>query len=249
MSSASARWRMLPPLILLTAFALLAITSMARLSITGDEVTHLPAGYSYVTTGDFRLNPQHPPLIKALAALPLLALDLEPVDHVIGLEARKRMGIRQAVPHHQPPTARAHRFLGPLADGRRRPRARRRIVRLGASVVGLLARCVRAAALHLLPEFPRSHRAGSHGCRRQLLHRAGAVRAVALRRHRPRCASPPPAARRSAARCSPSIPASSPPRSSRCSSPSPSQRDARPSPCARRALPLPGSPSPPSRCS
>lgn len=79
-----AAWRVLPPLLLLGAFALLCITSMARLSITGDEVSHLPAGYSYVTTGDFRLNPQHPPLIKALAGLPLLALDLRPADEVRG---------------------------------------------------------------------------------------------------------------------------------------------------------------------
>ena len=30
----------------------------------------------YLTRGDFRLNPEHPPLIKEIAALPLLALDL-----------------------------------------------------------------------------------------------------------------------------------------------------------------------------
>jgi hypothetical protein len=32
---------------------------------------HLAAGYSYLTTGDFRLEPQNPPLIKELLALPL----------------------------------------------------------------------------------------------------------------------------------------------------------------------------------
>jgi len=37
-----------------------------------DEVAHLPAGYSYLTQQDMRLNPEHPPLIKDLAALPLL---------------------------------------------------------------------------------------------------------------------------------------------------------------------------------
>ena len=89
MTQSSSRWRAFPPLLLLTAFALLALTSMARLSITGDEVTHLPAGYSYLTTGDFRLNPQHPPLIKALAGLPLLGFDLEPVDQVMGWKRAK----------------------------------------------------------------------------------------------------------------------------------------------------------------
>ncbi len=71
---------LLAPAALLAAFGFLAVSSMARNSITGDEVTHLPAGYTYVRTGDFRLNMQHPPLIKMLAGLPLLALDLKPVE-------------------------------------------------------------------------------------------------------------------------------------------------------------------------
>ena len=37
-----------------------------------DELAHIPAGYSYLTQKDYRLNPEHPPLIKDLAALPLL---------------------------------------------------------------------------------------------------------------------------------------------------------------------------------
>ncbi len=32
-----------------------------------DEVAHLPAGYSYITQQDMRLNPEHPPLVKGLA--------------------------------------------------------------------------------------------------------------------------------------------------------------------------------------
>jgi tetratricopeptide (TPR) repeat protein len=76
--------------VLLTLFGVLAVTSMHQKSITGDEVTHLPAGYTYVKTGDFRLNPQHPPLIKALAGLPLLLLDLKPVADTAGwTEARE----------------------------------------------------------------------------------------------------------------------------------------------------------------
>jgi hypothetical protein len=38
-------------------------------SQTSDEAVHLVAGYSYLMRGDFRLNPEHPPLIKQLAAL------------------------------------------------------------------------------------------------------------------------------------------------------------------------------------
>ena len=40
-------------------------------SQTVDEATHLAAGYSYLTTRDFRLDPEHPPFIKELQVLPL----------------------------------------------------------------------------------------------------------------------------------------------------------------------------------
>jgi 4-amino-4-deoxy-L-arabinose transferase-like glycosyltransferase len=40
-------------------------------SQTADEAVHLGAGYSYLATGDFRLNSEHPPLIKVLCALPV----------------------------------------------------------------------------------------------------------------------------------------------------------------------------------
>jgi len=72
------------PLFLLSLFAALSIGSMAGEAPTGDEVAHLPAGYTYVKTGDLRLNRQHPPLIKALAGLPLLLLDLKPVEQSPG---------------------------------------------------------------------------------------------------------------------------------------------------------------------
>jgi hypothetical protein len=36
-----------------------------------DEVAHVPAGYTSVNDQDYRLNPEHPPLAKALAGLPL----------------------------------------------------------------------------------------------------------------------------------------------------------------------------------
>jgi hypothetical protein len=40
-------------------------------SQTFDEAVYLAAGYSYLATGDFRLNSEHPPLLKELAALPI----------------------------------------------------------------------------------------------------------------------------------------------------------------------------------
>lgn len=45
-------------------------------SQTNDEAAHLVSGYSYWTTGDWRLNPEHPPLSKLAAALPLLGMGL-----------------------------------------------------------------------------------------------------------------------------------------------------------------------------
>ncbi len=41
-----------------------------------DETAHISASYSYVAFQDMRLNPEHPPLIKDLAGLPLLFLNL-----------------------------------------------------------------------------------------------------------------------------------------------------------------------------
>lgn len=60
-------------LILLVA-AVLLLYGALRMSCTSDEVAHVPAGYSYLVTGDFRMNVEHPPLAKILAALPLLPL-------------------------------------------------------------------------------------------------------------------------------------------------------------------------------
>lgn len=46
-----------------------------------DETAHIGAAYSYVSQLDYRLNPEHPPLIKDLAGLPLLMLNLRfPTD-------------------------------------------------------------------------------------------------------------------------------------------------------------------------
>jgi hypothetical protein len=64
-------------LVLAAAVALqagLAIHAMRDSSATFDEGAHLPAGYSYLATGDHRLNPEQPPLVKLLAALPLRAV-------------------------------------------------------------------------------------------------------------------------------------------------------------------------------
>ena len=58
---------------LLVFMLLVAFYSMLSDTAIMDEVAHLPAGYSYVTQQDMRLNPEHPPLIKDLAGLAVLA--------------------------------------------------------------------------------------------------------------------------------------------------------------------------------
>ncbi|OGF74646.1 hypothetical protein A2W54_03810 [Candidatus Giovannonibacteria bacterium RIFCSPHIGHO2_02_43_13] len=45
-------------------------------SATFDEVAHIPAGYTYLKYQDSRINPEHPPLLKDLAAFPLLFQNL-----------------------------------------------------------------------------------------------------------------------------------------------------------------------------
>ena len=57
--------------LLLGLMAVLAGGAAWRESITFDEVSHIAAGLSYVQKADLRLNPEHPPLPKILAAIPL----------------------------------------------------------------------------------------------------------------------------------------------------------------------------------
>jgi len=58
-------------LIIISAF-LLMLSPAKQDSAIMDELAHIPAGYSYVKFLDYRLNPEHPPLVKALSAFPLL---------------------------------------------------------------------------------------------------------------------------------------------------------------------------------
>ena len=52
--------------------ALLAGGAARRESVTNDEVAHIGAGVSYLQKLDMRMNEEHPPLAKVLAALPLV---------------------------------------------------------------------------------------------------------------------------------------------------------------------------------
>jgi hypothetical protein len=59
-------------------FAFFVISHARHISATYDETVHLASGYSYWLWNDYRMNPEHPPLVKQLAALPLLWLHVWP---------------------------------------------------------------------------------------------------------------------------------------------------------------------------
>ncbi len=60
---------------LIGLFLVCGFVSLSLDSATFDETAHIGAGVSYLETGDFRLNPEHPPLVKLIAAAPLALLD------------------------------------------------------------------------------------------------------------------------------------------------------------------------------
>ena len=62
---------LLVALFLLLVFVAQGILFIGANSQTIDEAMHLAAGYSYLAKKDFRIEPQNPPLIKELLALPL----------------------------------------------------------------------------------------------------------------------------------------------------------------------------------
>ena len=61
---------------LLAIQAALVATLIHRESLTFDEDNHMFAGYMMWKTADFGLNPEHPPLVKLLAAAPVLGRKL-----------------------------------------------------------------------------------------------------------------------------------------------------------------------------
>jgi preprotein translocase subunit SecG len=68
--------------LLLASMLIMGIGSMRGDSAIVDEIAHIPAGYSYVTKQDYRLNPEHPPLMKDLAGLSLLPLNTRFPDDI-----------------------------------------------------------------------------------------------------------------------------------------------------------------------
>ena len=69
-------------IVLLAFFVVLSVASIWNDSATMDESVHIPAAYSYLSQKDMRLNPEHPPLLKDLSAVPLLLMKINfPAEH------------------------------------------------------------------------------------------------------------------------------------------------------------------------
>ena len=69
---ARSRWLAIPIFVgLLGVFMLQLWLHTTSTSATYDEPFHLLAGYQYLQCGDYGINPEHPPLPKLLAALPI----------------------------------------------------------------------------------------------------------------------------------------------------------------------------------
>ncbi len=62
--------------LLVGLFVLQLWVHITRTSATSDEPVHILGGYLYWECGDFVVNPQHPPLLKLLAAAPLRSRQL-----------------------------------------------------------------------------------------------------------------------------------------------------------------------------
>ena len=62
--------------LLCTVFLAQLFLSTRQLSQTADEPTHLYAGYRYLKCGDLTVSPEHPPLAKTIAALPLISMNM-----------------------------------------------------------------------------------------------------------------------------------------------------------------------------
>ena len=66
---------------ILLIFTAIVLSLLPQKSMMVDDAIHIPSGYSYIETHDFRLNQEHPPLLKTLSGFGLMHLRPElPLD-------------------------------------------------------------------------------------------------------------------------------------------------------------------------
>src|SRR3954466_3922725 len=81
--------------LILSVTATLQVRSALGETQTWDEGIHIAAGYSYLTTGDYSWNVEHPPLVKIMSAIPLRFLGLE--AHPYGPDGKRLNQVRYGV--------------------------------------------------------------------------------------------------------------------------------------------------------
>jgi 4-amino-4-deoxy-L-arabinose transferase-like glycosyltransferase len=98
-----ARWERVLLALFPVVFFAFGLSAQASMSATWDEPLHLTAGHAILTSGDYRYDPEHPPLARAWAALPLAFLDVPPADarQVDGQAMKPWLGAEQWVAAHQ----------------------------------------------------------------------------------------------------------------------------------------------------
>ena len=75
------RWMTATGVTLLLIVLFLQLVYVAKQeSASWDEPNHIYSGYRSWKYADFGINPEHPPLVKLLAAVPLLAMQLKIPD-------------------------------------------------------------------------------------------------------------------------------------------------------------------------
>ncbi len=82
----SRKWFIIGATVLIVLQLGISVAVMRGDSATIDEVAHIADGYAIVAHQDYRLNPEHPPLTKVLAALPLRFMELRDITEARGWE-------------------------------------------------------------------------------------------------------------------------------------------------------------------
>ncbi|MCC6933050.1 MAG: glycosyltransferase family 39 protein [Deltaproteobacteria bacterium] len=80
------------PAFLLICYLVIANLAAYQMSLTSDEAVHLASGYRYLKHSDFRWNREHPPLIKEIAALPMLLMDIQEMPTLATYEDGEEFG-------------------------------------------------------------------------------------------------------------------------------------------------------------
>ncbi|MCI0416419.1 glycosyltransferase family 39 protein [bacterium] len=96
LESPSAKSAKIVACFLIALFAVQAFGSLFFKSATVDEVLYIPAGYAYLKSGSFMLNPETPPLPRILCGIPLLFLKINynPKDSLPAYQDRYHWAFR-----------------------------------------------------------------------------------------------------------------------------------------------------------